>query len=89
MLALLLARVAELRAGDTWRNICAKLERTRVVEYVRGGARVVQTTELKKGAVELLRQNLPTKATPLPFGMTSAIGSSSCNLVGGMANEAQ
>jgi len=40
VLALLLERIVEIRAGDTWRNVCAELERVKVVEYERGGARV-------------------------------------------------
>ncbi len=56
VLALLLERVAELRAGDTWRNICAQLETIKVVEYVRDGARIVQTTELRKESVALLER---------------------------------
>lgn len=56
VLALLLERVAELRAGDTWRNLRAKLEALKVVEYVRGGARIVQTTELRQEASALLEK---------------------------------
>ena len=55
VLALLLERVIEIRAGDTWRNVCAQLERVKVVEYDRGGARVQQTTELRPEVVALLR----------------------------------
>ena len=50
VLALLLERIAELRAGDTWRNLVAQLDTIKVVEYVRGEARVRQTTEVR-GAV--------------------------------------
>jgi hypothetical protein len=33
VLALLLERVAEIRAGDTWRNVVSKLGQIKVVEY--------------------------------------------------------
>lgn len=55
VLALLLERVAERRVGDTWRNIVAKLDAIKVIEYERGGAHVLQTTELRPEAAELLR----------------------------------
>jgi hypothetical protein len=64
VLALLLERVAEIRAGDTWRNIAAVLETIKVIEYDRGEARVRQTTELRAGAVALLAKlnvKLPPK----------------------------
>jgi hypothetical protein len=56
VLALLLERVAEIRAGDTWRNIAAELDTIKVVEYERGGARVRQTTEVRGNAADLLRR---------------------------------
>ena len=40
VLALLLERVAEIRSGDTWRNVAAKLETIKVVEYQRAQTRV-------------------------------------------------
>jgi hypothetical protein len=54
VLGLLLERVAEIRAGDTWRNIVAQLDRVKVVEYEHGGARVLQTTELPPAVTKLL-----------------------------------
>lgn len=54
VLGLLLERVAEIRAGDTWRNIVAELDRVKVVEYEHGGARVLQTTELLPTVTKLL-----------------------------------
>jgi len=54
VLALLLERVAEIRAGGTWRNIRAQLETIKVVAYERAGARVHQTTELRPDVVRLL-----------------------------------
>jgi len=55
VLALYLERVAEIRANDTWRNIVAKLDTIKVVEYERGTARVRQTTEVRPEAQALLR----------------------------------
>ncbi|MGB8298938.1 MAG: transposase, partial [Polyangia bacterium] len=37
VLALLVERIAEIRAKDTWRNIRDQLETIKVVEYERGG----------------------------------------------------
>jgi len=56
VLALLLERVAEIRTGETWRNLAARLEKIQVVEYDRGEARIQQTTEVRPEAVELLRK---------------------------------
>jgi hypothetical protein len=56
VIALLLERIAEIRVGDTWRNVRAELERVKVVEYDRGDARVQQTTELSPVNVALLRK---------------------------------
>jgi transposase len=55
VLALLLTRVAEIRAGDTWRNITAKLAPLKVVEYERGSAHVYQTTELRPETAEVFK----------------------------------
>lgn len=54
VLGLLLERIAEIRVGDTWRNIAAQLETIKVVEYDRAGARVHQTTELRPEVAQLL-----------------------------------
>ena len=56
VLSLLLERIAEIRAGDTWRNICAQLETIKVVEYDRGEARIQQTTQLRREAEALLKK---------------------------------
>lgn len=56
VLALLLERVAEIRCGDTWRNLRAQLNTVKVVEYERSGARIHQTTELRPGVDRLLHQ---------------------------------
>jgi transposase len=56
VLALLLERVAEIRAGDTWRNIVARLERVQVVEYDRDEARIRQTTEVRPDVHALLKK---------------------------------
>src|SRR3990172_4811894 len=55
VLALLLERIAELRGKDTWRNLVAKLDTVKVVEYTRGAVRVRQTTELSAEVSALLR----------------------------------
>jgi hypothetical protein len=54
VLALLLERIAEIRGGDTWRNLLAHLDTIKVVEYERGEARVQQTSELRKDVEALL-----------------------------------
>ncbi len=56
VLALLLERVVEIRSGDTWRNIRAQLEKIRVVEYDRDGARIHQTTVVRPDAESLLNK---------------------------------
>ena len=54
VLALLLERIAEIRGGDTWRNLAAQLDSIKVVEYDRGETRVQQTSELREGIEALL-----------------------------------
>ena len=71
VLALLLERIVEIRAGDTWRNVRAKLERVKVVEYERGGARVQQTTELRPELAALLR-TLKVAAPPKLHAVAAA-----------------
>jgi hypothetical protein len=64
ILALLLERIAEIRGGDTWRNIVAQLDTIKVVEYDRGAARIRQTTDVRKEVQALLRKlavSLPPK----------------------------
>jgi transposase len=56
VLALLLERIAERRAKDTWRNVLAKVDTIKVVEYERAGVRVRQTTEVRGEVQGLLRQ---------------------------------
>jgi transposase len=56
VLALLLERLAEQRVGDTWRNIAARLQAIKVVEYERGSARIQQTTEVRGASAETLRR---------------------------------
>jgi len=63
VLALLLERIAEIRAGDTWRNVCAQLASIKVVEYDHDAARVQQTTELRPQVIELLSR-LKVSAPP-------------------------
>ena len=54
--ALLLERIAEIRTGDTWRNLRALLEKIQVVEYIRGGVRVRQTTEIQPDVLAVLKR---------------------------------
>ena len=55
VLALLVERIAEIRASDTWHNIAAAVDTIKVVDYQRGGVRVQQTTELRADVAGLLR----------------------------------
>jgi len=71
VLALLLERVAEIRAGDTWRNIVAQLDTIKVVEYERGEARIRQTTEVRREVEPLLRK-LGAGTPPKLHSVTSA-----------------
>jgi hypothetical protein len=62
MLALLVERIAEIRTGDTWRNIADQLDRIKVVEYDHNGARVRQTSEIDRDLAALLAK----LGAPLP-----------------------
>ena len=80
VLALLLERVAEIRAGDTWRNIVARLDTIKVVEYERGEARVQQTTEVRadvRSLLEALRASRagPTRSAPRATSCSATIAS--------------
>ncbi len=55
MLALLLERILEIRAGDSWRNVSAQLAAIKVIEYDRAGARIQQTTALRPTTAALLK----------------------------------
>jgi hypothetical protein len=64
VLALLIERVAEIRCGDTWRNILDQLKTLKIVEYERDGVRVRQTTEPRpevERLLELLQVDMPPK----------------------------
>jgi transposase len=63
VVALLLERVAEIRCGETWRNLHAQLQKIQVVEYDRGEARIRQTTEVRPEVEALLRK---LKVAPPP-----------------------
>jgi len=54
-LALLLTRMAENRANDTWRNIASRLQTIKVVEYERDGSRIDQTTDVRPQVRQLLK----------------------------------
>jgi transposase len=56
VLALLLERIAEIRGGDTWRNLVAQLDTIKVVEYLRGGARIRQTSAVRGQVSDILRR---------------------------------
>ena len=56
VLALLIERVAEMRAQDTWRNIAAQLDAIKVVEYERGAAQVRQTSEVRGDLADLVKR---------------------------------
>jgi Transposase DDE domain len=78
VLSLLLERIAEIRAADTWRNIAAQLATIKVVEYDRAEARVQQTTEVRKETAALLAKlgvPLPPKLhaiEPIPADPTAS-----------------
>jgi transposase len=54
--ALLLERIAEIRAGETWRNLRDQLNAIKVIEYEHAGARIRQTTELEPNMKALLKR---------------------------------
>jgi len=56
VLSLLLERIAEIRAADTWRNLVAQLDTIKVVEYLRAGVRIRQTSEVRSNVAEILRK---------------------------------
>ena len=63
-LALLVERIAEIRTGDTWRNLADQLDRIVVVEYEHNGARVRQTSELGADLTALLAKlGIPSPPT--------------------------
>jgi len=62
MLALLVERIAEIRTGNTWRNLADQLDRIKVVEYEHNGARVRQTSEIGPDLTALLAK----LGVPLP-----------------------
>jgi hypothetical protein len=69
VMALLVERIAEIRTGETWRNLADQLDRVKVVEYDHNGARVRQTSEIDRdraprqarraGAAEAARRRHP------------------------------
>ena len=54
-LGLLLIRLAETAAGDTWRNLRHELDRMHVGEFVGNAGRVLQRTELTAGQRSILK----------------------------------
>lgn len=71
VLGLLLERIAEIRAGDTWRNLRDQLASLKVVEYEHGSVRVCQTTELRPD-VALLLTRLDVRQPPRLHTVASA-----------------
>jgi transposase len=55
VLSLLLERIAELRANDTWRNLREHLSSLKVVDYEHASVRVCQTTKLRPDVARLLQ----------------------------------
>lgn len=56
VLALLLERAAEIRTGDTWRNVYQQLRRVRAVRYTLAGRTIVQTTRPTPEALAYLEK---------------------------------
>jgi Transposase DDE domain len=56
VLALLLQRAAEIRTGDTWRNIRLLLDEIKAVRYRVQGTTIVQSTRLTPAAAALLKK---------------------------------
>jgi transposase len=56
VLALLLERAAEIRAGDSWRNIRFVLEGLKAIRYRVHDTTIVQTTRLTPQATALLKK---------------------------------
>ncbi len=70
-LALLLLRVAETAAGDTWRNIRDELERMHLVTLATSEGQVAQRSELTAGQRSILRA-LDLPEPPRFFDFTPA-----------------
>jgi transposase len=59
-LALLIERAAELRTGDTWRNLRLALDEIKAVRYQVQGTTIVQSTRLTAEAAAVLKKlNIP------------------------------
>ena len=56
VLALLLQRAAEIRAGDSWRNLRLVLDEIKAVRYRVRGTAIVQSTHLRAQATTLLKK---------------------------------
>ena len=87
VLALLLERVAEIRTGQTWRNLAAQLQKIQVIEYDRGDARIQQTTAVRPEAERLLKMLniapppklhsvVPIPASPAPASAPASLSAS-------------
>lgn len=70
-LALLLLRVAEVEAGDTWRNIRNELDRMHLVTLATSHGTIAQRTELTAGQRQILH-NLKLPEPPRFYDFTPA-----------------
>ncbi len=64
-LALLLLRVAETEADDTWRNLRNELDRMHLVTLATNEGTVAQRTELTPGQRRILKRARAARAAPL------------------------
>ena len=77
VLALLLERAAEIRVGDTWRNLRFALEEVKAVRYRVHGLTLVQSTHLTAPVLAYLKK-LGVKPPPRVLSIESA-STPSCN----------
>src|SRR5919197_2373608 len=77
VLALLLERAAEIRVGDTWRNLRFALEEVKAVRYRVHGLTIVQSTRLTAQVTAYLKK-LGVKPPPRVLSIESA-SAPSCN----------
>ena len=70
MLALLIERAAEIRVGDTWRNLRFALEEVKAVRYQVHGVTIVQSTRLTAHVTAYLKK-LGVKPPPRVLAIES------------------
>ena len=71
VLALLIERAAEIRAGDTWRNLRFALEEVKAVRYRVHGITIVQSTRLTAPVTAYLKK-LGVKPPPRVLSIESS-----------------